>query len=51
MHVDDFWKAFNTFRETVDGAVDDTDNGGQIIIYTGLMWGQNDDVIPYEEDK
>ena len=50
MHVDDFYKAFNALKETFPHAVEDTDNNGQIIIYTGLMVKEGtDDVVEFEE--
>ena len=52
MHVDDFYKAFNILKETFPHAVEDTDNNGQIIIYTGLMSvGDSDEVVPFEEHE
>lgn len=51
MHADEFWAAFNAFNKAIGGtAADDTDNNGQIIIYTGLCWGDNDDVVEMTEE-
>lgn len=45
MHSDDFHK----WVDQIPSACVEMDNEGQIVIYTGLMWGQEDNVVPFEE--
>lgn len=47
MHVDDFHKGLDAALP--EGYSLEQDYGGQIVIYTGLMWGAEDNVIPFEE--
>ena len=52
MTTDDFYKAFNVLRGTFPDAVEDTDNYGQIIIYTGLMCKEGtDEIVDFEEPE